>query len=399
MAKITRANQVVFASTAGASGVAEPGSTADGSTVFTTDPATIQSAAYLEGLAAMIIAGVKRLPVYEEINALYYLFSRQLAYLFQEGIPEWNTDAVYYNASIVKKTGTYELYGSIGNDNQGNALPLAVSDANWTYLGTLSSLASAGNVSTAETSSLDGQMYVASGTGGKTLKKVSSSGYPKLSSGVPAFSSTIPLTDLATQAANSVVINATGSSAAPTALTLSASTVLGRDASNNAAALTLNGLTAASGVLSVNGRVRTSTTTYATSTALSSNIPQDDTIPQSGEGTQILSLAFTPQNASSTLLIRWEIYAYANIAMIMAPLFVAGTADALQTASGYSGSSSSNPICISGEYSVSAGSTSPRTYNVNLGANTGNVYANGGSGGRLFGGSSVCRLTIEEIFP
>lgn len=140
MAKITRKAQQIFASTAGGSGVAEPGSTADGATIFTTNLDVIQSPAFLEGLAAMIIAGSKRLPVYEEINAVYYTVTRQLAYLFQDGLPDWNVDTTYYHYSIVRKTGTYQLYGSIIDDNTGNALPSAVTDSNWQYLGDLSTI-------------------------------------------------------------------------------------------------------------------------------------------------------------------------------------------------------------------------------------------------------------------
>jgi hypothetical protein len=138
--KISRKTQKIFASTSGASGIAEFGSTAAGSTVFTTDLAVIQSTEFEEGLAGGIIAGSKRLPVYEEINGVYYTTTKQLAYLFENGIPEWDAGTEYFITSIVRKTGTYELYGSVGNNNLGNALPSAVTDANWTYLGVLSNL-------------------------------------------------------------------------------------------------------------------------------------------------------------------------------------------------------------------------------------------------------------------
>jgi len=87
-----------------------------------------------------VIAGTKRLPVYEEINGVYYVATRQLAYAFQEGIPEYDSATEYFVNSIVKKASTYELYGSKVNNNLGNALPSAVSDSNWEYLGNLSGL-------------------------------------------------------------------------------------------------------------------------------------------------------------------------------------------------------------------------------------------------------------------
>lgn len=142
--RITRKTAKIFASNAGGSGVAEFGSTANGTTVYTTDPDVIQSSEFEEGLAGGIIAGSKRLPVYEEINGVYYVGTRQIAYLLQEGIPEWDAGTEYFAKSIVRKSGTYELYGSVGNNNQNNALPSAVSNGNWTYLGDLSTIASGG---------------------------------------------------------------------------------------------------------------------------------------------------------------------------------------------------------------------------------------------------------------
>lgn len=63
----------------------------------------------------------------------------------------------------------------------------------------------------------------------------------------------VTLAKLATQAANTVLTNATAGTAVPTALSLGASTVLGRDSSGNISALTLSGLTAISGVLTASG--------------------------------------------------------------------------------------------------------------------------------------------------
>lgn len=138
--KITRKTAKLFASNAGGSGVAAFGTTADGSTVFTTDIATIQNANFEEGLAAGIIAGTKRLPVYEEINGVYLTATQQIAYILQNGIPEYDSGTEYFISSIVRKINTYELYGSIGNNNIGNALPSAVTNANWEYLGSLANL-------------------------------------------------------------------------------------------------------------------------------------------------------------------------------------------------------------------------------------------------------------------
>jgi hypothetical protein len=136
MAKITRKTQKIFASTAGATGITEYGSPAAGLPVYTTDVAQVQTAEWLDGWAAAALAG-SEIPTFQDFNGIHYVMSSQVGYLLQEGIPEYDVATTYYANSIVKKAGTYELYGSIINNNLGNALPSAVSNANWEYLGAL----------------------------------------------------------------------------------------------------------------------------------------------------------------------------------------------------------------------------------------------------------------------
>jgi hypothetical protein len=57
-----------------------------------------------------------------------------------------------------------------------------------------SPIMSKANVQTAETSSTDNQLTVFSGTGGRTIKKYTASGFPKLTNGVPVTQATINLT-------------------------------------------------------------------------------------------------------------------------------------------------------------------------------------------------------------
>lgn len=140
MAKIVRKKQLIFAEDAGAVGVSEFGTIADGAVAYSYDPDDIQTDAFLEGWLGAVLAGTKRLPAYEDMNAVMYVLSYNLAYLLQEGIAEWNTDTVYYQYSIVKKTGTYELYGSKTNDNTGNALPSQADNTDWQYLGNLADI-------------------------------------------------------------------------------------------------------------------------------------------------------------------------------------------------------------------------------------------------------------------
>jgi len=108
MSKITRVLQKVFAGSATDIGVFGSGATGD--KTLSTDVSTLQGlGAWLTGWATATI-GAKKFPPLEEMNALHYVETTQLAYLFQEGVPEYNSSTTYYIGSVVKKTGTFELY-------------------------------------------------------------------------------------------------------------------------------------------------------------------------------------------------------------------------------------------------------------------------------------------------
>lgn len=136
MAKITRKNQKIFASNAGANGITEYGTPASGSPSYSTDPDNIQTTDWETGWSAAALAG-SEIPTFQDFNGIHYTLSYNVAYLLQEGIAEWNTATEYHQNSIVKKTGTYELYGSKTNNNTGNALPSQADNTDWQYLGAL----------------------------------------------------------------------------------------------------------------------------------------------------------------------------------------------------------------------------------------------------------------------
>jgi len=140
MARITRVLQKIFGSTGATSNFGVFGSRAINSPAYTKDIATIQSlAAFLEGWTGSINSANKA-PFLEDLNSIHLMFSTQLAYMFQEGIVEWDAGTEYHQYSIVKKTATWELYGSLQNTNVNNALPVQVSDSYWIYLGDLRNL-------------------------------------------------------------------------------------------------------------------------------------------------------------------------------------------------------------------------------------------------------------------
>ena len=130
MTKLAKAAQVVFGSTVagatGQTGIAQFGSFAAGSPTYSNDPATIQGlTGYRQGWAgATVNNGV---PLIEDENALFYLVTRQLAYLMQAGVAEWDAGTTYYIGSIVNDAlGNFYRSLTDGNINH------AVSDTtNW----------------------------------------------------------------------------------------------------------------------------------------------------------------------------------------------------------------------------------------------------------------------------
>lgn len=126
MAAITRATQKIFAGSASNIGVF--GSAEAGTFVLSTSLSTLQGlTAYVDGWSDAVISG-QRLPCLEEMNALHYIETTQLAYLFQEGIAEWDAGTTYYKTSIVKSTTTAQLYVSLTDNNLNNAVSSAT---NW----------------------------------------------------------------------------------------------------------------------------------------------------------------------------------------------------------------------------------------------------------------------------
>lgn len=126
MSKITRAIQKIFGSSASAGQIGKFGSLAAGTAETTTDPATIQSLAnYLQGWHGAVLGNNS--PAIEDRNAIDHLVSRQLAYIFQQGIPEWEISTEYHIGSIVQD-GSGNVLLSLSDNNTGNE----VTDAtNW----------------------------------------------------------------------------------------------------------------------------------------------------------------------------------------------------------------------------------------------------------------------------
>ena len=187
-------------------------------------------------------------------------------------------------------------------------------------------------------------------------------------------------------------------------LTMATSRLLGRTTASTGAIEEItvgNGLSLSGGNLAVSGGVvqRVEGTPYTTYNSTSATIPTDDTIPQNTEGAEWATVTITPKNASNRLVIEafFSIVTTGTVAATACfALFQDSTANALaatgatQTAGGY----------ISNAYvkhEMAAGTTSATTFKVRAGASSGNLYVNGGTAARTYGGVASVRISVTEI--
>ena len=141
MSKYIRKNIKVFGSNSSNTG--KFGSAAAGSGVLTTDIETMQSlSAWDNGMASATLGGNKLLPQ-EEMESALRVTTYGLANIYQDGAPVYDALTTYYTSSVVRKDGTYELYGSNTDSNIGNPLSDTV---NWKYLGKLSDIVNLSNI-------------------------------------------------------------------------------------------------------------------------------------------------------------------------------------------------------------------------------------------------------------
>jgi hypothetical protein len=122
MAKITRKAQSIFAYNSGVATnvVAQFGSLKAAAITYSQDPDTIQGlTAWQGGLADAVISNYS--PAIQDLNSLFFLLSRQIAYALQAGIPEWDATTPYYIGSLVSD-GVGGIYMSISDTNVNQAV-------------------------------------------------------------------------------------------------------------------------------------------------------------------------------------------------------------------------------------------------------------------------------------
>lgn len=135
--------------------------------------------------------------------------------------------------------------------------------------------------------------------------------------------------------------------------------------------------------------------TYASTTT---TFPLDDTIPQSSEGAEAVTVAITPTSASNYLLIEAGGMFTNSISTtcVVLALFQDSTADAI-AASGHPVSSASNANSGSITHRMAAGTTSATTFKLRFAGASGTTYRNGTSSNRLFGGRTNSWIMVTEL--
>lgn len=146
-----------------------------------------------------------------------------------------------------------------------------------------------------------------------------------------------------------------------------------------------------------------SVTTYTANANLTTQIPFDDTIPQSTEGTSILTATHTPKSATTKLRIRFRGFgSCGTLGHMTAALFVGTTtigANAVQVDARYQASADS-ATGLNIEHEYTPGTTTVQAIQINVGMNNaGGMRMNGTNTARRFGGAASATLVIEEIAP
>ena len=152
-------------------------------------------AAFEDGLNSVVLSG-ENLPPLEEIQSLDYIETSQLAYIFQEGIPEYDSGTTYFNTpspSIVKKVGTTEVYKSLVNSNIGNPLS---DGTKWALLGDLANIPSA---------ALGTAAYGNTGTGNGDIPEI---GTPSATASLPGLSFLAPLPTFGFSSTTAITVTA-----------------------------------------------------------------------------------------------------------------------------------------------------------------------------------------------
>lgn len=149
--------------------------------------------------------------------------------------------------------------------------------------------------------------------------------------------------------------------------------------------------------------IQTVSTQVGTLASGTTQTPVDNTKPQITEGTQFLTLAFTPVSNTSVLIVDLEaLVSHSGAAgTVTMALHQVGTADAIAaTAVGFTTAYQQLNPRIQSYFESAVLGTGARTYSMRIGANlAGTTYLNGAGATQYYANVASTRLTITEIEP
>lgn len=128
-------------------------------------------------------------------------------------------------------------------------------------------------------------------------------------------------------------------------------------------------------------------------------LPQDDTIPQITEGNEFMTLAITPKSTTNKLKIEVTMYASANVtdSIIGMALFQDSTADALAAIGMPRDPVANRRTQGTLVHYMTAGTISETTFKVRVGTTSAGTTRFNGGGGQEWGGVSASTIIITEI--
>lgn len=144
--------------------------------------------------------------------------------------------------------------------------------------------------------------------------------------------------------------------------------------------------------------VKTSITPYNTTSTGTTTIPFDNTIPQVGEGTEFMTVAYTPTATGNKIRVTATIYgAYSVAATVTAALHQNGAANAIAAVAAQTTTTNQN-IQLNLVWEITAPSTSAITFSIRVGGSTAGTFTfNGNNGAAVFGGVVSSALVVTEI--
>lgn len=138
-------------------------------------------------------------------------------------------------------------------------------------------------------------------------------------------------------------------------------------------------------------------TNYSAASTGTTIIPQDDTIPQSGEGFEVMTQAITPKSATNELMIAVTVYGGSSVGDdLIVALFKDSDASAIATVGVPIGASGGSTITF--KHKITSGTTSSITFKVRFGGSqAGTRTFNGRIGTRVFGAITKSSIKITEV--